>query len=78
MEIEDMKKQQIYGVIENPNLTKDEKIDEVAKILNKTDEEILLENNQKGIRALKEDLEEMYYSLFKKVEGDTNEDTKVK
>lgn len=78
MEIEDMKKQQIYGVIENPNLTKDEKIDEVAKILNKTDEEILLENNQKGIRTLKEDLEEMYYSLFKKVEGDTNEDTKVK
>ena len=73
-----MKKQQIYGVIENPNLTKDEKIDEVAKILNKTDEEILLENNQKGIRTLKEDLEEMYYSLFKKVEGDTNEDTKVK
>lgn len=78
MEIEDMKKQQIYGVIEDPNLTKDEKIDEVAKILNKTDEEILLENNQKGIRTLKEDLEEMYYSLFKKVEGDTNEDTKVK
>ena len=40
MDIMDYKRKKIYQTFENPNLTKEEKMDKVAKILCKTDEEL--------------------------------------
>lgn len=69
MEIYELKKQQIYEIIENPKLTINEKKCEFLKVLKKTDEEIILESKKK------KSLEDMYQSLFfmQNVEGEMNE-----
>lgn len=74
MEINELKKQQIYEIIENPKLTISEKKCEFLKILEKTDEEIIMESRRK------KSLEDMYQSLFfnYKLEGETNEIQKNK
>lgn len=69
MEINELRKQQIYEIIENPKLTINEKKCEFKKVLEKTDEQIILESKRKR------SLEDMYQSLFfiHNVEGESNE-----
>lgn len=77
MKIEELRKQQIYTVIENPNLTKNEKVEEIAMILNKTNEQIMIEYHKKGTKLT---LEDIYKTLFSKseIEREQNEDKKIK
>ncbi len=73
MDIMDYKRKKIYQTFENPNLTKEEKMDKVAKILCKTDEELKDEQQNEN----KVTLIEMYRSLFQK-EGEENENKHIK
>jgi len=75
MNVEEVKRQQIYEVIENPNLSKEEKVDMIAKILNKTDKEITKETYEQKKKII---LEDIYHSLFNNKEGKEHENKKNK
>lgn len=76
MDVMEIKRKQIYKIIEDPTLTKDQKVDKVAKIISKTDEEVLRDYQDKEPKLT---LEDIYRSLFpKKGEGEENENKKTK
>ena len=67
MEVIDIKRKRIYEIIENPTLSKEEKMDKIAVIISKTDEEIIKnEKNAKTDSSLKTDLESVFHELFPK------------
>ena len=67
MEVIDIKRKRIYEIIENPTLSKEEKMDKIAVIISKTDEEIINdEKNAKTDSSLKTDLESVFHELFPK------------
>lgn len=74
-EIVNIKREQIYALMYMP-LTKEEKEDRIAEILNKTDEEIMEERIKKT--TLKEEIREIIRCLSQNEEGEINEDKKVK
>lgn len=77
MEVSEIKRKQIYALLYAP-LDKYEKADKIAKILNTPDEEIIAVETKKTATSFKADLEEVYRSLFKKEEGEINENKKSK
>lgn len=67
MEVIDIKRKRIYEIIENPTLSKEEKMDKIAVIISKTDEEIIKdEKDSKTNSSLKTDLESVFHELFPK------------
>lgn len=71
-----IKEIQINSVIENPNMQKDDKIIEIHKILNKTNEDLLTEYFYERLENKLFNFEETYSSLFRG--SDNNENKKNK
>lgn len=71
-----IKEIQINSVIENPNMQKDDKITEIHKILNKTNEDLLTEYFYERLENKLFNFEETYSSLFRG--SDNNENKKNK
>lgn len=71
-----IKEMQINLVIENPNMQKDDKITEIHKILNKTNEDLLTEYFYERLENKLFNFEETYSSLFRG--SDNNENKKNK
>lgn len=71
-----IKEMQINSVIENPNMQKDDKITEIHKILNKTNEDLLTEYFYERLENKLFNFEETYSSLFRG--SDNNENKKNK